>query len=157
MTERDLDYWMARADMSDKANKRLTTEVSELKAARLAKTLRELPDVKKAFDDVERLTADLADADHRVQFMSDQVDAKCEIIESLQGQNDRFEALAEKKLEALSAEVSRLKEFIASYPLTNNRPTDLAIERGAWVEKGKTLVEGSHNPTDDSRQERNDG
>jgi len=36
-----------------------------------------------SLEEIERLRGDLADAEQRFQFMSDQVEAKCKIIEAL--------------------------------------------------------------------------
>ena len=70
------------------------------------------------------ITADLCDNYHRFFYFQD----------------DR-QPCPYCKIERLTAEVSCLKEFISDYPLTNNRPTDLEIERCAWIERGQALVQ----------------
>ena len=68
--------------------------------------------------EIERLQSDLDDADARVQFMSDQVDAKCEITERLQSRIDELEAVAEHAQHLLNGAgdeaVHRLTEALAA-------------------------------------------
>ena len=38
--------------------------------------------------------------------------------------------------------IAQLEALIADYPLTNNRPTDLAIEIGVWKRRAKQALKG---------------